>query len=73
MAGCFPKCAIQHLRRIHFHIARLLLTAAHIGNERLEQRPAFWVPKDRARTFFLKMEELDKDDEECIPYSENEL
>ena len=58
MAGGFPQRAIQHLRRVDFDIARSLLPAAHVIDERLKQRPALGVPEHGAGAFFLKMEQV---------------
>ena len=58
VARGLPQRAVEHLRRVHLDIALGLLAPAHVGDERLEQRPALRMPEDRARPFFLEMEQV---------------
>ena len=58
MAGGLPQRPVEHLRRVDLDISRRLLAPPHIGNERLEQRPALRMPEDRSRPFLLEMEEI---------------
>ena len=58
MARGLPQRAVEHLRRIDLDIARRLLAPPHVGDERLEQRPALGMPEDGARPFLLEMEQV---------------
>ena len=58
MAGLLPELALHHVGRVHLDIAVILLAAAHIVDERAEQRPAVGVPEHRARRLFLEVEQV---------------
>ena len=58
MAGRFPQCAVEHLRRVHLDVAGVFLPAAHVVDQRLEQRPALGMPEDSAGAFLLKVEQV---------------
>ena len=58
MAGLLPELALHHVGRVHLDIAVGFLAAAHIADERLEQRPALRMPEHRARRLFLEMEQV---------------
>src|SRR5262249_13871082 len=53
-----PQRLIQDLRAIDLAIADRVLSPADVGDERLEQFPAFRVPEHDARPFLLKVKEV---------------
>ena len=57
MPGDLPQVLVEHLRRVD-----LLIVGgeapAHVGDQNLEQSPAFRVPEDRARSFLLGVEQV---------------
>ena len=57
MAGNLPKVLVEHLRRVHLLVVGGE-AAAHIGDQRLVERPALRVPEDRARPLLLEVEEV---------------
>src|SRR5438477_13129655 len=58
MAGGHPQLRVHELRRVHLDTAGLGLTPANIVLERLEQGPAFVMPKYRAWRLLLEMEQI---------------
>ncbi len=58
MAGELPEVLLHHVGRVHFLVAFAVEAAAHVVDERLEQRPALRMPEQRARRFFLEMEQV---------------
>ena len=58
MARKLPEVLLHHVGRVHFLIALAVQAAAHVSDQRLEQRPALRVPEDGARRLFLEMEEI---------------
>ena len=56
VAGDFPQAAIHHVGRIHLHIARVLLAAAHVGDQFLEHGPAARMPEHGTGCILLEME-----------------
>ena len=58
VAGELPEVLLHHVGRVHLVVAGRVEAAAHVGDERLEQRPALGVPEHRARRLFLEMEEV---------------
>ena len=57
VAGRLPQRLVEDLRRVDLLIVGGE-TAAHIGNEALEQRPALGMPEHHAGAFFLEVEEV---------------
>ena len=58
VARQLPEVLLHHVGRVDFLVAGALLRAAHVGDQRLEQRPALRVPEHRARRLFLEMEQV---------------
>ena len=56
--GLFPQGLIEDVRRVDLLIARAPLALAHVGDERLKQRPPLRMPEHAARTLLLEMEEV---------------
>src|SRR5271169_3220454 len=57
VTGDLPQVLVKHLRRVDLLIAGGK-APAHVGDQNLEQGPAFWMPEDRARPFFLSVEPI---------------
>src|SRR4026207_1458400 len=47
--GAAPHGGLPAIRSVDFLIARRSLLLAHVGNQRLEQRPTFRMPEDGTR------------------------
>ena len=56
--GGLPQRLVEHLRRVHLLVVAGE-AAAHIGDDRLEQRPALGVPEHDARAFLLEVEQVE--------------
>ena len=59
MTGALPQRAVKQLRSLHFLVAVFAVDAAHELFDDLPKRPAFGVPEDEARSFFLQMEKIE--------------
>src|SRR5262249_54396255 len=58
VARSLPQGLIEHLRGVHFVVVASE-ASAHIGDDRLEQRPALRVPEHDARAFLLEMKQVE--------------
>ena len=58
VAGDLPQAAVHHVRGVHFHVAGILLAAAHVGDQFLEHRPAARMPEHRAGRVLLEVEQV---------------
>src|SRR5439155_22112172 len=56
VARGLPQRLVEHLWRVH-RVVVAGEAAAHVGNDLLEDGPAFRVPEHHARTFLLEVEE----------------
>ena len=58
MAGFFPQGTVKDLRPLHFFVAVFAQFGAHIVLDLAVDDPAFGVPENHARRFFLQVEEI---------------
>ncbi len=58
MARGLPQRLVQDLRRIDLAVIAGK-AAAHVGDQLLEDGPAFRVPEHHARAFFLEVEQVE--------------
>ena len=56
MPRYLPQAAVHHVRRVHFHIARIFLACPHVVDQLLKNRPTPWMPENGTRCVFLKVE-----------------
>ena len=57
VAGGFPQCAVDKLRRLHLVITAFFKAAAHIALDLAIDGPSARMPEYRSRRLFLKVEE----------------
>ena len=59
MAGFFPESAVKNLRAFDFHVAVVLIDAAHVLLDLLPDGPALGVPENHSGRLVLQMEKVE--------------